>query len=59
VDAAAAMAQVPCARLNALPSTEQLSAQWMAEVDQEADRTVIQRIQSEASAHGELLRRWI
>jgi polysaccharide pyruvyl transferase WcaK-like protein len=59
VDAAAAMAQVPCTRLNDLPSTEHLAAQWMAEVDQEADRQVIQRIQSEASAHAELLKRWI
>ena len=59
VDAAAAMAQVPCHRLNALPKAEQLAAQWMAEVDQDADRAVIKRIQSEASAHGDLLKRWI
>jgi polysaccharide pyruvyl transferase WcaK-like protein len=59
VDAAAAMAQVPCIQLDHLPRFEDLAAQWMAEVDQEADRAVIQRIQSEASAHGELLRRWI
>ena len=59
VDAAAAMAQVPCTRLNGLPKAEQLAAQWMAEVDQDADRGVIQRIQSDASAHRELLRRWI
>ena len=59
VDAAAEMAQVPCTRLNDLPSTDHLAAQWMAEADQEADRAVIQRIQSDASAHGELLRRWI
>ena len=31
----------------------------MAEVDQDADRAVIKRIQSEASAHGDLLKRWI
>ena len=59
VDAAAAMAQVPCIQLYHLPRFEDLAAQWMAEFDQEADRAVIQRIQSEASAHGELLRRWI
>jgi polysaccharide pyruvyl transferase WcaK-like protein len=41
VDAAAAMAQVPCVQLDHLPRFEDLAAQWMAEVDQEADRGVI------------------
>jgi polysaccharide pyruvyl transferase WcaK-like protein len=59
VDAAAAMAHVPCVQLDQLPRFEDLAAQWMAEADREADRGVIERIQADASAHGELLRRWI
>ena len=53
------MAQVPFVQLDHLPRFEDLAAQWMAKADREADRVVIERIQSEASAHGELLRRWI
>ena len=59
VDAAAEMAQVPFVRLNALPDSEQLADQWITEVDQEADRSVIQRIQADASAHIEHLNQWI
>ena len=59
VDAAAAMAQVPCVQLDHLPRFEDLAAQWMAQADQKADWGVIERIQADASAHAELLKRWI
>lgn len=57
VEAAAAMAGIPCSTLGALPDLDGLLEQWQSQVDQPADPQRIDQIRSEAGRHGRFLRR--
>ena len=52
VEAAAAMADVPCTQLSELPVADELVRLWRSAVDQPADVESTERIRSRASAHG-------
>ena len=56
VEAAAAMAGIPCSTLGALPDLDGLLEQWQSQVDQPADPHRIDQIRSEADRHGRFLR---
>ena len=55
VEAAAAMASVPCTRLTSVPSVDALLNVWRAEVDRPADPEQTEQLRCQASAHSELL----
>ena len=55
VEAAAAMATVPCIPLRSLPSVDDLLSLWRAEVDRPADPDQTEALRRQASAHSELL----
>ena len=57
VEAAAAMANVPCTPLRSLPSVDDLQTLWRAEVDRPADPDQTEALRRQASAHSELLNR--
>ena len=57
VEAAAAMATVPCIPLRSLPSVDDLLSLWRAEVDRPADPDQTEALRRQASAHSELLNR--
>ena len=57
VEAAAAMASVPCIHLTALPSVDGLLNLWRAEVDRPADPDQTEQLRRQASAHTDLLNR--
>ena len=57
VEAAAAMAQVPCVALSSVPSEDGLLTLWRAEVDRPADPNQTEALRRQASAHSELLNR--
>ena len=57
VEAAAAMATVPCIPLRSLPSVDDLLTLWRSEVDRPADPDQTEALRRQASAHSELLNR--
>ena len=57
VEAAAAMASVPCTPLSSLPSVDALLNLWRAEVDRPADPNQTEDLRCQASAHSDLLKR--
>ena len=57
VEAAAAMASVPCTPLTSLPSVDALLNLWRAEVDRPADPNQTEELRCQASAHSDLLKR--
>ena len=57
VEAAAAMASVPCTPLPSLPSVDALLNLWRAEVDRPADPNQTEELRCQASAHSDLLKR--
>ncbi|WP_370630772.1 polysaccharide pyruvyl transferase CsaB [Synechococcus sp. MU1625] len=57
VEAAAAMASVPCTPLTSLPSVDALLDLWRAEVDRPADPNQTEDLRCQASAHSDLLKR--
>ena len=57
VEAAAAMASVPCIHLTGLPSVDGLLNLWRAEVDRPADPDQTEQLRRQASAHTDLLNR--
>ncbi|BEV36193.1 polysaccharide pyruvyl transferase CsaB [Synechococcus sp. M16CYN] len=59
VESAAALAKVPCIRLDELPSVESLVVQWEKEVDREVEQHVIDQIRFNASAHNDILAQWV
>ena len=59
VEAAAAMAGVPCTSLDALPDEQGLLSQWRAALDCPADPEQVERIRSGAALHGRQLRRFL
>ena len=59
VEAAAAMAGVPCTSLDALPDEQRLLSQWRAALDCPADPEQVERIRSGAALHGRQLRRFL
>jgi len=59
VEAAAAMAGVPCSSLDALPDEQTLLKQWREAMDTPADSDQIERIRAAAAHHGNHLRRYL
>ena len=59
VEAAAAMASVPCTPLTSVPSVDALLNVWRAEVDRPADPEQTEQLRFQASAHSELLNRML
>ena len=57
VEAAAAMADVPCVALTSVPSGDDLLNLWRAEVDRPADPEQTEAVRHQASAHTELINR--
>ena len=57
VEAAAAMASVPCVPLASLPSVDGLLKLWRDEVDRPAEPDETEKLRRQASAHTELLNR--
>ncbi|WP_038557122.1 polysaccharide pyruvyl transferase CsaB [Synechococcus sp. KORDI-52] len=57
VEAAAAMAKVPCVALTSVPSLDDLLALWRDQVDRPADPDQTEALRRQASAHSELLNR--
>ena len=57
VEAAAAMADVPCVALTSVPSGEDLLNLWRSELDRPADPVQTEALRRQASAHTELLNR--
>ena len=59
VEAAAAMAGVPCTSLDALPDEHALLSQWRTALDNPADPEQVEHIRSRAALHGRHLRRFL
>ena len=59
VEAAAAMAEVPCTSLDALPDEQALLSQWRSALDNPADPEQVENIRSQAALHGRQLRRFL
>ncbi len=57
VEAAAAMANVPCVALTSVPSVDGLLTLWRASVDRPADPDQTEAMRRQASAHTEILKR--
>ena len=57
VEAAAAMAKIPCVALTSVPSVDGLLTLWRAEVDCPADPDQTEELRRQASAHIEVLSR--
>ena len=57
VEAAAAMAKIPCVALTSVPSADGLLTLWRAEVDCPADPDQTEELRRQASAHSEVLSR--
>jgi len=59
VEAAAAMAGIPCSSLDALPDEQTLLNQWRRAMDCPADSEQIERIRAAAAHHGQQLRTYL